>query len=255
MAYELINFVDIKTTLDKGCSQQQLRDYFRALLVLYKSGESFPVDLDDVWMLVYSEKSKAVRALKNAFIEGEDYLPMAPNGERTNGRFNSSTCKVTYKLSVSCFEYFIAKKSRGVFDVYREVFRKVATGEVKTTSVAPKSNAELLLMYAQQMVENERRISMVEDRQAMIESKVSDIAARTKTDIQYSTIVGFAKRYDIDVPLQMASKLGREAKSLCDKHHLETEKIPDPRFGTVRTYPDSVLYDTFEKYYPNVRFR
>lgn len=255
MAHELIETAGLRTTLDKGCGEKQLRDYFNGLLVLYKSGDKFPIDLDDVWMLVYSEKSKAVRALKKAFMEGDDYVPLAPNGERTGGKFNSETMKVTYKLSVPCFEYFIAKKVREVFDVYRKVFRKVATGEVQTTSAAPKTSSELLLMYAQQMVESERRINAMEERQSEIEGKVSEIAARTKTDVNYSTIVGFANRFGIKVPLERASILGRVAKNLCIQYQLETGHVPDPRFGTVRTYPDSVLYDTFEKYYPSIRFR
>ena len=255
MANVLTETSGIGNTLDKGCSPQQLREYFNVLLGLYRSGEQYPVDLEDVWMLVYSEKSKAVRALKKAFVEGEDYVTVAPNGERTKGRFNAETMKVTYRLSIPCFEYFIAKKVREVFEVYRKVFRKIATGEVKAVPEAPRSSAELLLMYAQQMVENERRISLVEERQAEIESKVSEMAVRTKTDISYSTIVGFARRYGLEMPLQRASTLGRVARNLCEQYQLEMGTIPDPRFGTVRTYPDSVLYDTFEKYYPNMRFR
>lgn len=40
-----------------------IKKYFIAVLNLAKSSEEFPVNLDEVWMLVYSEKSKAVRAL------------------------------------------------------------------------------------------------------------------------------------------------------------------------------------------------
>ncbi len=260
MAYELIEFVDANTTLEKGCSEEQLRDYFNSLLVLYKSGEKFPVNLDDVWMLVYSAKNKAVRALKGAFVEGEDYIvPMSQNGQRSGGKFTSETYRVVYMLSVPCFEYFIAKKVREVFDVYRKVFKKIATGEVRTAAPnavpAPRSNSELLLLYAQQMVENERRLSDMERKQEEFEEKVSEIAVRTKTDINYSTIIGFATRYGIKVPLDKAATLGRVATNLCRQYLMDTGRTPDPRFGSVRTYPDSVLFETFEKYYPNVRFR
>ena len=78
-------------------------------------------------MLCYSAKDKAVRALKENFIENIDYQPLAQNGERTRGGQN----KIDYHLSVSCLEYFIARKVRPVFDVYREVFHKV-------NEIAPK---------------------------------------------------------------------------------------------------------------------
>lgn len=119
----------------------------------------------------------------------------------------------------------------------------------------PKTQAEIILAQAQQLVEQEKRMVAIENKQQAIEEKVSEIAARTKTDVQYSTIVGFASRYGIKVPLEKASQLGIAASNICRSFGLETGRIPDPRFGSVKTYPDSVLYDVFEKYYPSVRFR
>ena len=131
----------------------------------------------------------------------------------------------------------------------------MATEEVKIVEVKPKTQAELILMQSQLLVEQEKRMKVIEEKQEAIESKVSEIAARTKTDVQYSTIVGFANRFGLKVPLDRASTLGRVAMNLCRQYQLDTGSTPDPRFGTVRTYPDSVLYDTFEKYSPSVRFR
>lgn len=118
--------------LTKQSSEADIKAYFAEVLNLSRSNEEFPVNLDDVWPLVYSEKCKAVRALKsnNIFIEGIDYQPFAQNGERSdNGKFNGAD-KVTYMLSVPCLEFFIARKVRPVFEVYRQVFHKVASGEI-----------------------------------------------------------------------------------------------------------------------------
>jgi len=246
MASELIEVFGSGTSLTKDCPAETLRAYFQHVLILYKGGEAYPVNLDDVWMLVYSAKNKATRALRRDFIEGEDFITVTIPGQ--GGQFG----RTDYKLSTACFEYFIARKVREVFEVYRTVFKKVATGEVR---VAPKTQAEMLLMYAQQLVENEQRVAALENKQQEIEEKVGEIAKRTKTEVQYSTIVGFAKRFGIDLPLQKAATLGTVSKNLCRQYQLEMGTFPDPRFGSVRTYPDSVLYDTFEKYYPNVRFR
>lgn len=146
------------TALSKESSSEQIKAYFQKVLELYQSNEKFPIDLDDVWPLVYSEKSKAVRALKNGFIEGEDYN-LAQNGKVIISSKIQNGVEVCYKISVSCMEYLIAKKVRPVFNVYREVFKKVAS-----EASQPKTNAEMLLMYAQQMVDNERRLKSVETR-------------------------------------------------------------------------------------------
>lgn len=110
--------------LSKESSNNELKGYFEAVLKLSQSDNEFPINLEDVWMLAYSDKSKAVRALKTNFIENIDFQPLAQNGKRSNdGKFNGEN-KVTYMLSTSCLEYFIARKVRPVFEVYRQVFHK-----------------------------------------------------------------------------------------------------------------------------------
>lgn len=109
--------------LSKESSNNELKCYFEAVLKLSQSDNQFPINLNDVWMLAYSEKGKAVRALKKDFIEGLDYH-LAQNGKviKTNEIQNGITAN--YLLSTSCLEYFIARKVRPVFEVYRQVFHK-----------------------------------------------------------------------------------------------------------------------------------
>lgn len=131
--------------LTKQSTDQEIKAYFEEVLRMSKDSEEFPVNLDDVWPLVYSRKDKAVRALKEgeSFFEGIDYQPLPQNGERlegnslaqngkrmANGQFNGCD-KVTYMLSVPCLEFFIARKVRSVFEVYRQVFHKVASGDLQ----------------------------------------------------------------------------------------------------------------------------
>lgn len=110
--------------LTKQSSEAEIKAYFCAVLNLAKSNEEFPVNLDDVWPLVYSRKDKAVRALQSndLFIKGIDYQVLPQNGE------NSKEGRPVdiYMLSVPCLEFFIARKVRPVFEVYRQVFHKVA---------------------------------------------------------------------------------------------------------------------------------
>lgn len=118
--------------LTKQSSEADIKAYFCAVLNLSESDEEFPVNLDDVWPLVFGRKQEAVRALKNDkyFFEGIDYQPLRKDAQRSeNGQFNGAD-KVTYMLSVPCLEFFIARKVRPVFEVYRQVFHKVAKGDI-----------------------------------------------------------------------------------------------------------------------------
>ena len=49
--------------LSKASGMEEVKKYFTAVLELSKSNEEFPVNLDEVWMLVYSENGKAATML------------------------------------------------------------------------------------------------------------------------------------------------------------------------------------------------
>ena len=140
--------VNSKFQLTKQSSDSEIKAYFIQVLNLSRSKEEFPVNLDEVWALAYKEKGKAVRALRvnELFVEGIDYQVFPQNGQKEDGVFaqngkNSNDVQDdgrnvggrpqnTYMLSVPCLEFFIARKVRSVFEVYRQVFHKVAGGGI-----------------------------------------------------------------------------------------------------------------------------
>lgn len=111
--------------LTKSSSGEEIKKYFAAILKLAKASEEFPVNLDEVWMLVYKNRDDAVKSLKRDFVEGEDYIPFRQKSVPENQQFNPNP-KIDYFLTVSCLEYFIVKKVRPVFEVYRKVFHRAA---------------------------------------------------------------------------------------------------------------------------------
>lgn len=129
------------TVLTKESKENQIKAYFEGILKLSKSTNDFPVSLDDVWGLVYSRKDKAVATLKKEFIEGIDFsLPQKV--EQKKGRGGSN--KESYYLSIPCLEYFIARKVRPVFEVYRQVFHKVVTGKKEVIFTEREVKKQLL---------------------------------------------------------------------------------------------------------------
>lgn len=124
------------------------------------------------------------------------------------------------------------------------------TGQAQ--QIVPTTQAELILQLAQQNVERERKMRELDSRQTKLETRMDEIEQRTSTDLKMSTIVGFASRHHIYVGIEKASAIGRIASNICKNRNIKTGKIPDPRFGTVKTYPDEVIREAFLKYYPNI---
>lgn len=115
-------------TLTKQSGENEIRSYFNAILELSKSDNEFPVNLDNVWMLVYGRKEEAVRALTTSelFIENVDYQVLRKNAEQDSKPKWGGNNRKDYYLSIPCLEFFIARKVRSVFEVYRQVFHKAA---------------------------------------------------------------------------------------------------------------------------------
>ena len=128
--------------LTKKSSESEIKAYFEGIAKLMQSNEPFPVNLEDVWQLVYATKGKAAQTLKRSelFIEGVDYQIFNQkvkksgvfNQEEKNSDFMGRPTQV-FMLSVPCLEFFIARKVRPVFEVYRKVFHKVVDTVQSTT--------------------------------------------------------------------------------------------------------------------------
>lgn len=125
-----------------GDDEISIKKYFAKVIELSNSGEEFPIDLDDVWPLVYSRRDKAINTLVNneQFVEDVDYKPLPLSVERKDGKGGQN--RVNYRISLSCFEFLIAKKVRPVFEVYRRMFHKTVGGLIREASLEEYTKAK-----------------------------------------------------------------------------------------------------------------
>ena len=189
--------VNNKFQLTKQSSDSEIKAYFIQVLNLSRSKEEFPVNLDEVWPLVFKFRSDAVRALakSNLFVKDIDYQVLSTNAQKS-GVFSQNAQKSgvfpqngeksddmqadgksvmgrpqnTYMLSVPCLEFFIARKVRPVFEVYRQVFHKVAGGGIslgnQVFQSVPMGLEETLAPLA-------RYNTMIEDRFEIVRGTLS----------------------------------------------------------------------------------
>lgn len=110
--------------------------------------------------------------------------------------------------------------------------------------VLPKTQGELILMLAQQNVQTEKRLSI-------IESKVAEVIAKQKgSPTDYFSIAGFASLRDQPIDTNKASALSKRCWTLCKELGYDRHTVPDPRFGKVYIYPKTVLETVFNAHYP-----
>lgn len=134
--------------LTKESVPSDIERYFRGVLALDQQDKVFSVNLDDVWQLAYSRKDNAVRALKANFMENVDYIAiqksenssLPQNAEQDWGGNN----KVDYYITSACLEYFVARKVRPVFEVYRRVFHHSVAQVQQQPSLQEQIQAKLV---------------------------------------------------------------------------------------------------------------
>ena len=169
--------------LSKESSEKQLKSYFEAVLKLSQTDNEFPINLDEVWMMVYSQKAKATAALQDNFIEGIDFY-LSQNGKVIKSSEIQNGIKVDYFLSIPCLEYFIARKVRPVFEVYRQVFHKVVTG--KKEVIYTESEIKKLLTEADRLVsENINKSNRLEDLNKHLKSNFDAIKQLYQDELIY----------------------------------------------------------------------
>lgn len=245
------------TALTLQSSNEELKAYFEAVCrIADTNSDEFPINLDEVWPLLYSEKSKAVRALtsNDQFIENVDYKVLAQIGENPLGGRPANE----YHLTTSCFEFFIARKVRPVFEIYRQVFHAARKGELApkplTKSQQTLEAVKQLCKIAQQQVELEQRQFGMESEQKLLAQKVSHIEEVVKPN-GFMSVMGFANIHRINIGEKAANSIGRIASKWCKRKGIKPEKVRHSRFGGVNTYPMEALYDCFTEFYPDMNLK
>lgn len=163
--------------LSKQSSPEQVKAYFTAVLNLSHSNKEFPVDFDEVWQLVYAAKNKAVEELKDKFLQDVDYQLINQKVQAANPQ--GYVWEHKYYLTTSCLEFFIARKVRSVFEIYRQVFHKA----VQTFAV-PQTFAEALMLAAKQQ-------QAIEEKQRQIEQQNTEIVSLSTTITQMKPKISY----------------------------------------------------------------
>lgn len=132
----------------------------------------------------------------------------------------------------------------------KEARRYFIECEKKFNETIMLSPSQLLLKQAQILVNIEYEQSKIKEEQREIRKEIAEVKAKQiGTPSDYYSIAGFGSLVNKPIDIKTASALGKKATKLCNELGYIMSKIPDPRFGTVKIYPTTVLKPVFEEYY------
>lgn len=114
---------------------------------------------------------------------------------------------------------------------------KKLNGNALSRQLSPE---EMFLQSAQIMVEQKRQIAEVKQEVKQLAEAVANIQV-VNASIEYFSIMGYCRNIHKQISLEQAKVYGIKCKSMCKELGFATGSVPDPRFGTVNTYPLDVL--------------
>lgn len=93
--------------------------------------------------------------------------------------------------------------------------------------------------------EVDRRLLQIQPQPSELEQRLdiqdAEIGRIFKPDGQFFSIRGWANHRKVKINLKQASNYGRVATRLSKQAGIITDKVPDPRYGDVKVYHESIL--------------
>jgi len=215
-------------------TQDNLRMYFEWVKERFDSGEQYPYDLEELVGIAFTQKVKALEALKKDFKQVVDYIIVSQNG---NNVFGNGRPSKQYFLTPLCFESMVARRCQPVMEIYVKVFH-AAVNVAKT----PVTSGQMFMEVAKQFLELENRLFAVESSQQRLEDRVNEALPRDS----YLTILGSCSKYHVQLSAKERQDFGKDAGKLCRQRGLLVDRVPDKRYGTVGAYPEEILLELCE---------
>ena len=225
-------------------------------IALQSSGDDHPVDFDLAWVwLGYSTKASALRKLKNNFDKDVDYSTKWLSVAHSKGSTASRTQVI--HLTIECFKSMgmIAGTAKGK-EVRRYFLECEKVAQSKPTSMLDMFEQSLAIarLHEQRLSSIEEENRLLREKLALIESAQEANELETDANTQelerfrnghgyYFSIAGWCAKNNIKASLHQMNNMGRKASAMCRIKQVTPQPVNDPRWGTVNTYPDSILME------------
>lgn len=205
-----------------GSESATIKKYFEVVFRLYKSGEMFPVDLDEVWPLVYSRKDNAVRMLIDSgeFMEGVDYQVFRRNAENSSKVGRSAN---GYMITVKCMEFLVARKERKIFDIYRQVFEDTVNKKSSTNPTLDEILRGTKFVLEELNISDVGRLNAYKSIMSPLGVRLPEYIENTKAHFSASDLI--SKR-NLQIKITDFNKL-LEEKGFIRKLERRSTKSPD----------------------------
>ena len=146
-----------------------------------------------------------------------------------------------FELTISQATQVLVRESKFV---RKAIITKLEALQTPTTQVA--ISIEDVLIQQLQITKSIRiEQEQMKVRQSEQDARILQIEAKNATSPDYFTIMGYAILKKRKVNVKLAAEIGRKSSVICKQKGYPIERVKDPRFGYVGSYPTEVLQSVF----------
>ncbi len=176
------------------------------------------------------------RMFEYGFEEGRDYAMVIVKNDG-NSKGGRSTL-IDYALTLDCAKHIsmIQRTPQGM--KARDYF--IEAEKELTESKKPVNVLDWLQSSLEVMREQSKELAAIRHDVKMIE-------ARTTTRPDFFAVSGYAVICNLSIGRDEAAKLGKQASAICKDYNIRPDRIRDPKWGYINSYPEWVLREVFEK--------
>ena len=157
-------------------------------------------------------------------IENEDYTKLD-----TMSRYKDFALNIDFAKKIS----MMARTEKG--ETARTYFI-----ECEKQIKRPISTLDILEMTIKNLREQNMQLDEVKSEIKTLKTTIDNIQV-FNASVEHFSIMGYCKNIKKQIGIAEAKVFGTKARALCNQMGYVIGKIPDPRFGTINTYPLDVL--------------
>lgn len=160
---------------------------------------------------------------------------------------------IDYDLSrLGCYHVALACKQRTIEVAAARRYFVARTHEAELAQQQPLSQMQMISVMALQIDEQNKQIELIKAQQALEATRIDELAQLThqhdseidrifNPNGHYFSVMGYARNRGIQIGIESAKAIGKKCSIYCKANNIAIEKLTDPRFGSVGSYPEDAI--------------
>lgn len=126
------------------------------------------------------------------------------------------------------------------------------SGSVHLSQPEPLTQMQMIAQMALEMDRRDKELQTIKRQQTLEAARIDELAQLThqhdgeidrifNPNGHYFSVMGYARNRGLEMGIESAKAIGSKCSAHCRRNGISVEKLTDPRFGTVGSYPESVI--------------